>query len=225
MSAPEFAAHLDHLGLTQAEAAELLSVNARTIRRWVDNPAEMPGSAESALRAWLRLHHLGLAWRPDGLPLGEDDVSELAKQIALYRQHAIDLDAVIRRVETRGGPAAPWHVDLEAHLATLGPMEVGFYLLPNGSFSPSTYRRTDAAPNLNRDVHLLEDAYACIAKALSNSHIASHEGDKSMITESLDDTFDGRPKVALVQYEADTGEVRRAISHQRSPRQNPLLLP
>jgi hypothetical protein len=158
--------HLQQLDLTQAEAACLLSVNVRTVRRWVDDPTDMPGSAEHALRAWLRLHRLGVAWRPDGLPLGGDDIDEMAQQIALYRQRAIDLDALLQRVEARGGPAAPWQVDLEAHIATLGPMRVGFYPLPNGGFSPSTYRRTDADPDLNRDAHLLEDAYACIAQVL-----------------------------------------------------------
>src|ERR1700722_7999386 len=53
MSKPELAAHMDQLHLTQAEAAHLLSVNARTVRRWIENPAEMPGPAEQTLRAWL----------------------------------------------------------------------------------------------------------------------------------------------------------------------------
>lgn len=168
MSQTALLAHLNQLDLSQTEAARLLSVNVRTVRRWVENPSEMPGPAEQALRAWLRLHRLGLAWRPDGLPLGEDEVEEMAEQIALYRQHAIDLDALLRRVEERGGPAAPWHVDLKAHLATLGPMEVGFYPLANGGFSPSTYRRSDVGPDLGRDAQLLEDAYACIARALAS---------------------------------------------------------
>jgi hypothetical protein len=115
------------------------------------------------------LHRLGLAWRPDGLPLGEDEVDEMARQIALFRRHAINLDAVLQRVEARGGPAAPWNVDLKVHLATLGPMEVGFYPLSNGSFSPSTYRRSDADPDLNRDAHLIEDAYAYIARTLAQA--------------------------------------------------------
>jgi hypothetical protein len=116
-----------------------------------------------------------LAWRPDGLPLGEDKSNELATQIALYRQHAINLDAVLRRVEARGGPAAPWRVDLKVHVATLGPMEIGFYPLPNGGFSPSTYRRADAEPDLARDAHLIEDAYACIAQALAQRSVAAHD--------------------------------------------------
>jgi hypothetical protein len=180
MSKAELLRHLNQLDLTQAEAARLLSVNVRTVRRWVETPAEMPGPAEQALRAWLRLHRLGLAWRPDGLPLGEDEADEMAKQIALYRQHAINLDAVLQRVEARGGPAAPWRVDLTTHNATLGPIEVGFYPLPNGGFSPSTYRRADADPDLDRDAHLLEDAYACIAQALARRSTAGSEEVRSM---------------------------------------------
>jgi len=171
ISKTELLRHLNQLSLTQAELARLLSVNVRTVRRWVETPAEMPGPAEQALRAWLRLHRLGLAWRPDGLPLGEDEAEEMAKQIALYRQHAINLDAMLRRVEARGGPAAPWQVDLKTHVATLGSIEVGFYPLPNGGFSPSTYRRADADPDLGRDARLLEDAYACIAQALAQTSI------------------------------------------------------
>jgi hypothetical protein len=162
----ELDSHFAQLHLTQAEAARLLSVNVRTVRRWVEDPTELPGPAEHALRAWLRLHRLGLAWRPDGLPLGEDEIDELADQIARYRQHAIDLDALIQRVKARGGPAAPWQVDLKANLATLGPMRVGFYRLANGGFSPSTYRRSDMHADLERDALLLEDAYACIADSL-----------------------------------------------------------
>lgn len=170
MSESELATHLSQLGLSQAEAARLLSVNVRTVRRWVENPGEMPGPAEQALRAWFRLNLLGLGWRPDGLPLGEDDTDEMAKQIALYRQHAINLDAMLRRVEKRGGPAAPWRVDLKANIATLGPISVGFYRLANGGFSPSTYRRGDVEPDLERDALLLEDAYACISMALGQAH-------------------------------------------------------
>jgi hypothetical protein len=176
MSSLELSSHLNQLGLTQAEAARLLSVNVRTVRRWVEDPSDMPGPAEQALRAWFRLHRLGLAWRPDGLPLGEDETEEMADQIARYRRHAMELDSMLQRVEARGGPAAPWNVDLEAKVATLGPMRVGFYRLANGGFSPSTYRRTDADPDLVRDALLLEDAYACIAKSLTHNAAAKFNG-------------------------------------------------
>lgn len=158
---------LDELGLTQSEAAKLLSVDARTVRRWFEDADQIPGPAEQALRAWLRLHRLSLAWRPDGLPIGEDKPKELAKQIALYRQHAVQLDALLQRVKTRNGPAAPWEVNLDTCEARLGPMTVQFYPLSNGGFSPATYRRSDRTPDLRRDSPLLEDAYACIAAEIS----------------------------------------------------------
>jgi hypothetical protein len=168
MARTEFDAHLGALGLTQVGVARLLSVDARTVRRWVEDPkTTIPGPAEQALRAWLRLHRLGLAWWPDGLPLGEDELDELAKQIGFYRKHAIELDALLSKVKARGGPAAPWQVDIDACEATLGSLTVGFYRLPNGGFSPSTYRRSDREPDMEMDGHLLEDAYACIAREIS----------------------------------------------------------
>jgi hypothetical protein len=167
---------LDELGLTQTEAARLLSVDVRTVSRWADDPTHLPGPAQRALDAWLRLHRLGLAWRPDGLPIGEDEPQELAEQIARYREHAIGLDAVLQKVKARGGPAAPWRVDLKSRRAVLGPVRVSFYRLPNGGFSPNSYSRTDGPPDLERDLPMIEDAYACIARALAD--LADPAGDQ-----------------------------------------------
>lgn len=167
MDREELRVILDELGLSQAEAAGLLSVDERTVRRWLEDGSRIPGPAQQALRAWRRLHRLGLAWKPEDVPIGEDDTGEFARQIALYRQHAVQLDALLRKVDARGGPKLPWHVDLEENEASLGPMKIGFYRLPNGGFSPSTYRRSDQPPDIQRDLELLEDAYACIAKALA----------------------------------------------------------
>jgi hypothetical protein len=165
MTRQEFDHHLHVLGLTQAEAAHLLSTGARTVRRWAEDPSKMPGAAEQALRAWVRLHQRGLAWRPDGTVLASGDEEAIAR----HRQHAIDLDALLERVRARGGPAAPWRVDLERCFATLGPIKVHFYRLRNGGFAPQTYSRADAAPDPQRDWQLIEDAFACIAEALARS--------------------------------------------------------
>lgn len=108
---------LSQLHLTDTEAAELLSVDTRTIRRWKKNLQEIPGPARAALRAWCRLDTLGLAWQPDAIGLGEHDSDRLALQVAAYREHAIALDATLRRVAERGGPAAPWEVNLETRRA------------------------------------------------------------------------------------------------------------
>jgi len=94
-------------------------------------------------------------------------MKKLANQIVLYREQAIQLDAILKKVEERGGPAMQWTVDLERHIAILGPMQLGFYLLSNGSFSPSSYNRSDCKPDIHRDGALLEDAYFCIAQAIS----------------------------------------------------------
>lgn len=171
MHPPELRAALSELNLSQAEAARLLSVNQRTMRRWLEDGEGVSGPVEMALRAWLRLNRVGLAWRPDGLSLGEDHAKEIAEQIAKFREHAIQLDALLRKVKKRGGPAAPWKVDIEKCVARLGSMSVSFYKLANGSFSPSCYSRLDRQPDLELDAPLLEDAYACIAQAIAAERI------------------------------------------------------
>ena len=157
------------LGLSDTEAAKLLSVDPRTIRRWKEKPDELSGPAEQALRAWMRLEVLGLSWRPDGVALGMDDPEKVAKQIAAHRSHAIALDATLKRVKERGGPAAPWEVDLANRRATLGGMRISFYALRNGGFSPNTYSRSDIEADMVRDKTLIEDGYAAIAREVARA--------------------------------------------------------
>jgi hypothetical protein len=164
MSQIDLTKTLNSLGLSQVAAARLLSVDPRTVRRWVENPKEISGPAEQALRAWHLLHEYGLPWSPDGVDLVECD----PEQIALTRQHAIDLAGLIHKVNKRGGPSAPWVVDLDKGKSTLEKLEVTFYKLPSGGFSPQTYKRRDKIkPDVERDRHLIEDAFACIAKAIA----------------------------------------------------------
>jgi len=163
MTRNEFDALLHELGLSQAEAARLLSVDPRTVRRWAEDPGEIPGPAEQALRAWRALHRFGLPWAPDSVDLVRQDPSQIAK----HRIHAIELEALLRKVEKRGGPAAPWQVDVERCRATLGPLEVSFYRLQNGGFSPQSYRRKDGPADLERDWPLIEDAFVHIARAVA----------------------------------------------------------
>jgi hypothetical protein len=164
MSNIEFQDHLAQLGLTQIEAAQLLSMSPRAVRRWGDGSQEIPGPAEQALRAWLRLHHRALAWKPNEVTVADDDEATIAR----HREHAMGLDNLLQKVKARGGPAAPWQVDLERCRATLGPLQVSFYKLCNGGFSPQSYRRADGPTDLQRDWPLIEDAYACIAQAFSS---------------------------------------------------------
>ena len=83
---------------------------------------------------------------------------ELPEQIALYRNHTIELDQIIQNVKKRGGASLPWQIDLQKGTAKLETIEVSFYKLHNGGFSLASYRRTDQLPDLVRDKHLLEEA-------------------------------------------------------------------
>ena len=161
MSGQELQEHIQALGLTQAEAAQLLGISARTVTRWCTEGEEVSGPAEAALRAWRRLDARHLAWRPDSVSIVEDD----AERIATHRQEAINLDDILRRVEARGGPQLPWAVSLPESEATLDRIHVSFYKLQNGGFSLSVYTRRDGVhPDLQRDWPLVEDAVFCIAQ-------------------------------------------------------------
>jgi hypothetical protein len=161
MTKDQFEQYLLRLGLSPSEAAQLLSVSPRTVRRWQEGE-EVPGPAQQAIRAWVRLHERHLPWRPDSVSIAEDDQD----QITRHRSHTIDLDAVLQRVEARGGAKAPWSVDWDRGRALLETMEVSFYKLKSGSFSLGPYRRTDSSPDIVRDREMIEDAVYCIARAL-----------------------------------------------------------
>jgi hypothetical protein len=162
MTPAELHTHLTHLDLSQTEAAQLLGVDPRTLRRWLEGE-DVPGPAEQALRAWLRLHERNLVWRPDTVSLCEDD----QKQIAAHRNHAVEISDTLARVEARGGPRFPWHVDRQKRVATLGPMEVRFYKLTNGGgFSLASYTNKNTLPDFQRDLELIEDAFFYIAKEM-----------------------------------------------------------
>jgi hypothetical protein len=167
MTAHELSECFRRLRLSPSNAAIFLSVDVKTVRRWLEGSVAVPGPAVQALGAWARLDRLGLPWRPAEDMLGIDE-EELAKQIRLLREHNLNLDETLQRVRARGGPAALWRVDLDSHIASLdGIMEVGFYPLPNGGFSPSNYRRKDRGPDTIRDQPLIEDAIAAIADAVA----------------------------------------------------------
>jgi hypothetical protein len=168
MTSKELEQSLLRLELSRTDAAQLLGVAPRTFRRWLDGD-EVPGAAEQAVRAWLRLHEHRLPWRPDSASIAEDDQD----QIARLREHAITLSDIIARVEARGGPRTPWVVDRQRSRATLGPMEVTFYTLLNGSFVLASYTRKDGNPDVKRDRELIEDAAYCIAKEFTGSPVAS----------------------------------------------------
>src|SRR5579863_4628829 len=158
MTAEEFNQHLEALNLKQRNAATLLQVEPRSVRRWQTGDQEVPANVADLLKAWLQLAKAHLPWTADmeSILRGDDN------QIERHQDYALALTALLDRVRdrvaARGGPAAPWRIDLKRRSATLGPMTVSFYLLANGGFSPAHYGRSDAAPDWHRDRQLIEDA-------------------------------------------------------------------
>lgn len=162
MTREELQQHFLRLDLHPDEAALLLDVAGRTVRRWLIEGETIPGPAEQAVLAWVRLHDAHLPWRPDAASIVNND----QRQIAIHRAHAVEQAAMLERVESRGGPKVSWDVDLATNTAQLGPIRVSFYRLQNGGFSLANYRRTDGLPDPERDAELIDDAAYCIAKTL-----------------------------------------------------------
>jgi|SRR5579859_653560 len=162
MTKEEFAEHLAYLRLSLAEAALLLDSSERSVRRWTEE--SVPGPVAAAVRAWRELESRRLPWKPDTISVMERDQD----QIDRIRSHDEVLVQILREVEERGGPAAPWAVDLEHCRATFSHAEVGFYRLANGGFNVSTYRRFDRPPSDDDRLEIADAAY-CIAQAFSRA--------------------------------------------------------
>jgi hypothetical protein len=225
MSATELVEHFQALRLNQAEAAQLLGVSARTVRRWCDG-VEVPGPAEAALRAWRKLAERHLAWRPDSVSLIENN----PERIAAHLDHAVGLQSVLERVEARGGPRLVWEVSIPAFTATLGQAQVSFYKLKNGGFSVSVYTRRDGVrPDVRRDFALIEDATFCIAKEFEKharraealSAIAKDVRSKSHIFGSagpkLLDTHERRERQHLIESYAHKIDDLAAAAREGEP--------
>lgn len=166
MTADEARQALDTLGLTREQAARLLRITDRTLRRYLEDDSEegggIPGPVEQALLAWLALNERGLPWRPDALPLNTFLPEHLAR-LNMLRQHVLEC---VERVDGRGGSNLPWDIDEQRGVAKLGTMSLYFYVLPSGGFVPQGYARSDKAPDLERDKSHLEDGIAAIAQWL-----------------------------------------------------------
>jgi len=167
MSAQDFAAHLLALRLSFAEAAQLLGVSERSVRRWTEGE-EVPGTAAAAIKAWRYLDDHYLPWKPDAVSIFKDDQD----QIRRIRDHSGVLSVLIKEVEEAGGPKNQWVVDIPKRRARSGNAEVGFYVLQNGGFSPSSYRRLDR-PNTEADWSDARDAAYCIAQAFARARAAN----------------------------------------------------
>ena len=119
MTTTELEQYLLRLDLTAADAARFLGVTPRTMQRWLDGE-EIPGPAEQALRAWIKLHDLGIPWKPDSRSIDDND----EKQISAHLRHAVDLAALSRRARKNRSKllqAAQWRVFIsQLHAARRG---------------------------------------------------------------------------------------------------------
>jgi DNA-binding XRE family transcriptional regulator len=156
------------LNLTQADLAARLGIAARTVRRWQAGDQPIPTWVVEVLDVWRQLHACGLPWGADleSIWYGDDD------QVRRHQDHDKALAALLRRVKARGGPAAPWRINLRERSATLGPMTVRFYKLASNSFSLANYRRGDVPPDARRDQLLIEDAVVAFSEAVSAARTA-----------------------------------------------------
>jgi hypothetical protein len=160
--------HLSFLKVSPPEAAQLLGISPRTLRRYFEGE-DVPGPIEAALRAWRSLQERHLPWKPDTVSIVVNDQDQIERHL----KHAEEFAALLKRVEARGGPKNPWTVDFLKCAASFGPLEVGFYKLQNEGFSLSTFRRRDRAPDLARDMPDIEDAAYCIADTFAKARASS----------------------------------------------------
>lgn len=165
MTPDAFNSHLETLGLKQSDAATLLRVTPRAVRRWQSGEQSIPDIVAELLVAWRRLHAAKISWGADleSIWYGDDD------QIRRHQDHDRALAGLLRRVDARGGVTVPWQVNLKEHKATIGPMIVSFYKLSSGSFSLAHYRRRDREPDSHRDQALIEEAVAAFAAAVTKA--------------------------------------------------------
>jgi hypothetical protein len=161
----DFNDHLNFLGLKQSEAATLLRVKPRTVRRWQSGEQAIPGAVTELLGAWRQLHAARIPWGADleSIWYGDDD------QIRRHQEHDKALINVLERVKARHGPAVPWAVDLKKHTATMPEMTVSFYKLRSGSFSPASYRCRRRPFDRVRDQPHIEDAIAAFHDAITKA--------------------------------------------------------
>lgn len=170
MSLNIFIKCLKELGINEKETADLFCVHPRTVSRWVKNADSIPEQVKATLITWIRLKRLNLSWRPNTIPLGQQNTQELARLIAQYQLHTIELDQTIALVKSKGGLTTSWKVDLQKNTATIGFMTISFAVLENNGFLPIDYmRHDDIEPDPIRDQILLQDGYFSIHTLLQQS--------------------------------------------------------
>jgi len=169
LSKQAFLDYLSQLQLSPVEAARLLSVTPRTVHRWLENPHEISGSAEQALRAWISLKNYNLPWRPDCVNLPWLSEAEVADQIAQYRNHHVFISEVIEKVKKRGSLLLPWQIDLDRGSVKLEKtIEVFFGKLHGKNLSPFGYRRIDnQSADIEHNQYLIEEAIFAVHEKLT----------------------------------------------------------
>lgn len=228
MQNDEVRAHLQALALTPTEAARLLGVGLRTMRRWTqlerpedlahdrgdtdpdgkfeDDPADgdddeaphggslcqvaqgaaqapggaggaralptrylsgtdgISGPAAQALRAWLKLHRLGLHWHPAGVPIGH-----------------VEPATAVTRARLRGAPASAWRIDVERGCAFFQRHRISFTWRSAQCFALQTHVppvpalatfNVSAPSSTQIRAALIDDACACIARRLAGEREA-----------------------------------------------------
>jgi hypothetical protein len=197
--------------LSAPEAAKLLGVKTpRTIQRWLEGE-EIPGPAEQAIRAWIKLHDLRIPWKPDSQSINSND----EQQISAHRQHSLEQAALIARVEARGGPRMAWEVDHSRGRAVLGKIEVSFYKLLNAGFSLAHYTRRDMAPDLQRDAELIEDAAYYIV--LSRRKEPDFGPVTLVWTDVPPKNGSGAAKLDTREFASNEAAIKYACKHMDSP--------
>lgn len=64
MKRAELKAALAELKLSQSELARMMSINLRTVRRWIGEKDAISGPASCAIEAWIKLKRCGLGFGP-----------------------------------------------------------------------------------------------------------------------------------------------------------------
>ncbi len=95
MTNVEFNQHLEALNLKQSDAAALLRVTPRAVRRWQSGEQAIPGTVVELLTVWRQLQAATLPWGADleSIWYGDDD------QIRRHQDHDKALAATLERVK------------------------------------------------------------------------------------------------------------------------------
>lgn len=78
MNRKEFDSILKELNLNQTDFSKIIKVHPRTVRRWAQNPEELPESINQLFIAWKKLNDLDVIWN-------SNKIDEIKKQSILKK--------------------------------------------------------------------------------------------------------------------------------------------